>query len=89
MSFRVDLIDIICSSTFQTRASLLAHYKNSHVSQNLETADTVPCADDDDVNANLKEDFRKLKNNFERLNTIIGNWKQTSSLFKEGFKFFF
>ena len=46
----------LCSSTFQTRASLLAHYKNSHVSQNLETADTVPCADDDDVNANLKED---------------------------------
>ena len=48
----------LCSSTCQTRASLLAHYKNAHVSQDLETADT---ADNEDVNSNLKEDYRKLK----------------------------
>ena len=66
VSFRVDYVLL----HVKQELSLLAHYKNAHVSQYFETADTAPCADNEDANSNLKEDYRKLKNNFERLNTI-------------------
>ena len=59
-----------CDYKAKKRQQLLQHFRNEHIKKAGNSLEDV--ADDvGDDNADIKEEYRKLKNNFERLNTMF------------------
>ena len=58
---------VIMNYKCDKRGKLLSHFRNDHKTKTVEDATKV----DDEPSSYIKEEQRKLKNNFERLNTLF------------------